>query len=139
MMLDYMLHHHTSGVNAVAISLDGDRLLSGGKLKFLHLKVSHLDGAGDDADIVVWNILMGEKVQVIWCAFHGPIGALVWIPELPGLAPGFTFGCANGSIHVYQHTELSVHDHVLLSCQLTGQLSSPITNTSCKTLSTTVW
>jgi hypothetical protein len=46
MVLDYTLHHHTSGVNAVALS-------PGGKLKFLHLKVSHLHGAGDDADIVV--------------------------------------------------------------------------------------
>ena len=101
MMLDYTLHHHTSGVNAVSLSPDGDRLLSGGKLMFLHLKVSHLHGAGDDADIVVWNILTGEKVQVIQCAFHGPIGALVWIPELPGLVPGFAFGCADGSIHVY--------------------------------------
>lgn len=91
MTLDYTLHHHISGVNAVALSPDGDRLLSG----------------GDDADIVVWNILTGEKVQVIRCAFHGPIGALVWIPELPGLAPGFAFGCADGSIHVYQRVETS--------------------------------
>ncbi|KIM72519.1 hypothetical protein PILCRDRAFT_81788, partial [Piloderma croceum F 1598] len=91
MVLEYTLHHHALDVNAVALKPEGDRLLSG----------------GDDADVVVWDIWTGEKVQVISCAFNGPIGVLVWIPELPGLAPGFAFGCADGSIHVYQHVESS--------------------------------
>lgn len=109
MTLDYSLHHHTVSVNAVALSSDGDRLLSGGKSK--SLPSGHLDThncIGDDADIVVWDILTGEKVQVIRCAFHGPIGALAWIPQKPGLAPGFIFGCADGSIHLYQRVESSV-------------------------------
>ena len=73
---------------------------------------------------------MGEKVQVISCAFHGPVGALVWIPEQPGLAPGFAFGCADGSIHVYQRVKSSVSDHVVLinHSDLTF-LSSAITST----------
>ena len=77
-----------------------------------------LNCPGDDADVVVWNMLTGEKVQVVSCAFHSPVGALVWIPEQPGLVPGFAFGCANGSIHVYQRLESSVGDHV---SQLTTQ------------------
>jgi hypothetical protein len=47
-------------------------------------------------------------------AFHGPIGALVWVPQKPSLAPGFAFGCADGSIHLYKRVESSVSDHVLL-------------------------
>ena len=61
---------------------------------------------------------MGEKVQIVSCAFHGPVGTLVWIPEQPGLVPGFAFGCADGSIHIYQHLESSVSDH---AGQLTTQ------------------
>ena len=72
-----------------------------------------LNCLGDNADVVVWNMLMGEKVQIVSCAFHGPVGTLVWIPEQPGLVPGFVFGCADGSIHVYQRLESSVGDHVL--------------------------
>lgn len=69
---------------------------------------------GDDADIVVWDILTGEKVQVIRCAFHGPIGALAWIPQKSGLALEFAFGCADGSIHLYQRVGSSVCDRILL-------------------------
>ena len=77
------------------------------------LPVTH-NYTGDDADIVVWDILTGEKVQVICCVFHGPIGALAWIPSKHDLAPGFAFGCADGSIHLYQRVESSVCDHILL-------------------------
>jgi WD40 repeat protein len=70
------------------------------------------DLTGDDGDIVLWDILAGEKVQVISCAFHGPIGALVWFPEQPGLVPGFAFGCADGSLHVYQCVKPSVYKHL---------------------------
>ena len=69
-----------------------------------------LNCPGDDADVIVWNMLTGEKVQVVSCAFHGPVGVLVWIPEQPGLVPGFAFGCADGSIHIYQRLESSVSD-----------------------------
>jgi WD40 repeat protein len=112
MILEYTLHHHVLGINAIALSPEGDRLLSGGKSKLLTFGVTPTDDlTGDDADIVIWDILTGEKVQVISCAFHGPIGALTWIPELSSLVPGFAFGCANGSIHVYQRLESSVCKH----------------------------
>jgi hypothetical protein len=58
--------------------------------------------------------MSGEKMQVISCAFHGPIGALVWIPHQPGMSPGFAFGCADGSIHVYQWAQSSVRTIQLL-------------------------
>ena len=56
---------------------------------------------------------MGEKMQVISCLFHGPIESLVWITQRPGLSPGFAFGCADGSVHIYQCPESSVHDDAL--------------------------
>jgi len=77
MILDSTLHHHVLKVNAVALNPEGDRLLSGGKSKSLTKSHPTQDPIGDDADIVIWNILTGEKVQVILCAFHGPIGALL--------------------------------------------------------------
>jgi WD40 repeat protein len=116
MTLNYTLRHHTASINAVALNSDGDRLLSGGKSISLfseHLPVPH-GCTGDDADVVVWDTLTGEKVQVIHCAFHGPIGALVWVPQKPSLASGFAFGCADGSIHLYKRVESSVSDRVLL-------------------------
>jgi hypothetical protein len=64
--------------------------------------------------LIVWDILTGEKVEVICCAFHGPVGPLAWIPQKSGLVLGFAFGCADGSIHLYQLVESLVCDHVLL-------------------------
>jgi len=52
--------------------------------------------------------MTGEKMQIISTPFHGPIGAVVWIPHNPGISSGFAFGCADGSIHVYQLPESSV-------------------------------
>jgi len=66
--------------------------------------------SGDNADIVVWNTLTGEKMQVISTVFHGPIGALVWVPQQPGMSLGFAFGCTNDSIHVYQFHQSLVCD-----------------------------
>jgi WD40 repeat protein len=89
MTLDHTFHHHTACVNALALSSDGDKLLSASEsLPSGHFPVTHYY-TGDDADIVVWDILTGEKVQVIRCAFHDPIRALAWIPRKPGLALGF--------------------------------------------------
>lgn len=110
MILNHTLHHHTAGVNAVALSPDGNRLLSAGKLSQILIYSTVHCYPGDDADIVVWNTMTGEKMQVISSAFHGPIGALVWVSYKPGMSPGFAFGCADGSIHVYQLQESSVRD-----------------------------
>jgi WD40 repeat protein len=117
MILNHTLHHHTAGVNAVALSPNGNRLLSAGKLsQILIYSIIHCY-PGDDADVVVWNTMTGEKMQVISSAFHGPVGALVWVSSKPDMSPGFAFGCADGSIHVYQLLESSVRndDHDLLT------------------------
>ena len=132
MILNHTLHHHTAGVNAVALSPDGNRLLSAGKLsQILIYSIIHCY-PGDDADVVVWNTMTGEKIQVISSAFHGPVGALVWVSSKPDMSPGFAFGCADGSIHVYQLVESSVSDHVMLidHSGLTF-LSSTITSNWC--------
>ena len=42
MILHHTLHHHVSGVNAVALNPEGDRLLSGGKSKLLTSPVIQL-------------------------------------------------------------------------------------------------
>jgi WD40 repeat protein len=112
MILEYTLHHHVLGINAIALSHEGDRLLSGGKATLLTFRVTPNDDlTGDNANIVIWDILTGEKVQVISCAFHGPIGALAWIPELSSLVPSFAFSCADGGIHIYQCFESAVCKH----------------------------
>jgi len=111
--LNHTLHHHARSVNTVTLNPNGDRLISGGRVNSL----THLCGlswlSGDDSHIVVWNAMTGEKMQVISCVFHGPIRSLVWITQRPGLSPGFAFGCANGSIHIYQCPESSVCDNAL--------------------------
>jgi hypothetical protein len=56
-----------------------------------YLSLTDVD-VGDDADIIIWDLLTGEKVQVLSCAFNGLVGALVLTPKTPGLAPGFAFG-----------------------------------------------
>jgi WD40 repeat protein len=63
---------------------------------------------GDDTQVVVWNLQTGEKVQIVSCAFHGPIGAVAWI-NTDGKCSGFVFGCADGSLHLYQRTDRNVY------------------------------
>ena len=111
--LNHTLHHHAGSVNAVALNPNGDRLISGGRVNSLTRLCGLSWLSGDDGHIVVWNAMTGEKMQVISCVYHGPIGSLVWITQRPGLSPGFAFGCADGSIHVYQCPESSVRDDAL--------------------------
>jgi WD40 repeat protein len=86
------------------------RLLSAGKLsQILIYSIIHCY-PGDDADIVVWNTMTGEKIQVISSTFHSPVGALIWVSSKPDVSPSFAFGCADGSIHVYQLLESSVRN-----------------------------
>lgn len=40
MKLKYTLRHHVSGINAIALSPEGDRLLSGGESKPLTFRVT---------------------------------------------------------------------------------------------------
>ena len=47
-------------------------------------------------------------MQAISCPFFGAVGAIVWLPSIPGLNHGFTFGCADGSIHIYTRNDTAV-------------------------------
>ena len=112
MHLEYTLIHHKSPVNAIAISPECDRLLSGSMRSTKWLPGStllfFLTIPGDDAELVVWNLWTGEMMQTIHCPFFGATSAIVWLPAMPGLCHGFAFGCANGSIHIYMHNDTIV-------------------------------
>ena len=58
--------------------------------------------AGDDGQLVVWDLRTGKELQAISCAFHGPISCIAWILGGESEAPSFVFGCADGSIQIYQ-------------------------------------
>ncbi|KLO04090.1 WD40 repeat-like protein [Schizopora paradoxa] len=82
---DRTLAGHKSGIQCVAISPDGSKLLSG----------------DDDAWLFLWDVKTGEIIQKLSTPFHGAIGAVVWAPrERDSMA--FVIGCADGSIHLYQ-------------------------------------
>ncbi|OBZ68261.1 hypothetical protein A0H81_12041 [Grifola frondosa] len=82
------LKHHTKSINALAVSPDGAVLLSG----------------ADDAVVVVWNLRTGEKLQEIHCTFNGPISAIAWLGTSV-TNNTFIFGCADGSLHLYQRSD----------------------------------
>ncbi|KIM72730.1 hypothetical protein PILCRDRAFT_15861 [Piloderma croceum F 1598] len=102
MELKYTLHHHVLGINTITLSLEESPLTD--------------DLTGDDANIVIWDILAVEKVQIL---------------EMPGLVLGFALSCADGSIHVYQCVESSsnyqyltqeiVHDGPILDLKFNAQ------------------
>lgn len=70
---------------------------------------------GDDAEIVVWNLLTGEKMQVIPCPYFGAVAALIWFPATHSLSHGFAFGCADGSIHIYTRDDTTVRRLLIIA------------------------
>lgn len=63
---------------------------------------------GDDAEVVVWNLSTGEKMQVISCPYFGAVASIIWFPATPSSSHGFAFGCADGSIHIYMRDDTTV-------------------------------
>ena len=61
--------------------------------------------SGDDEDVIVWYLNSSEKHQVVSTPFSGPVTCLVWIPSPEDMVAHFAFGCADGSIHIYQHPD----------------------------------
>lgn len=49
-----------------------------------------------------------EKSQVISTPFNGAVACMVWIPSSEDTASGFAFGCADGSVHIYNRPDSSV-------------------------------
>ncbi|KZP09276.1 WD40 repeat-like protein [Athelia psychrophila] len=76
----FTLEGHRKSLNALAISPDGSKMLSG----------------GDDAELFVWSLSTGAQLQKINFNFYGPITSLAWIAN-----EAFAFGCSNGSILIY--------------------------------------
>ena len=51
-------------------------------------------------------------MQAISCSYFGFIGAIVWLPVMPGSGHGFAFGCSDGSVHIYMRDDATVrHVH----------------------------
>ncbi|KLO04551.1 WD40 repeat-like protein [Schizopora paradoxa] len=87
---DRALTGHKSGIQCVAISPDGSKILSG----------------DDDAWLFLWDVKSGEVIQKLSTPFNGAIGAVVWAPrERDSMA--FVLGCADGSILLYQEQQNS--------------------------------
>ncbi|TDL17607.1 WD40 repeat-like protein, partial [Rickenella mellea] len=61
--------------------------------------------AGDDATLILWNVQTGEELQNISRPFSGPISAICWITLGLDNDPGFVYGCADGSLHIYRRKE----------------------------------
>ncbi len=65
--------------------------------------------SGDDACLVVWNLKTGENVQDIWCTFNGPVSCIAWIAsDKQNEEDVLVFGCADGSLHVYERMDHNV-------------------------------
>ncbi|THH08996.1 hypothetical protein EW146_g8811 [Bondarzewia mesenterica] len=82
---------HKNGISSLAISLDHACLLSG----------------GDDVVLIVWNLRMGKNMQEINCIFHGPVAAITWIDLGMSDKKAFVFGCADGTLHLYQWGDIN--------------------------------
>ena len=54
------------------------------------------------SQLAVWDLRTGEELQTISCVFHGPISCIVWISREEREVILFAFGCADGSVHIYQ-------------------------------------
>ncbi|OBZ70602.1 hypothetical protein A0H81_09014, partial [Grifola frondosa] len=94
--LEKTLSRHTRSLNSLAISPDGSVLLSG----------------GDDALVVIWNLTTYEKMQEVKCLFNGPVSIVHWMGTENCGGMSFIFGCADGSLHIYQRVDLNVRTFV---------------------------
>ncbi|KAH7903271.1 WD40-repeat-containing domain protein, partial [Hygrophoropsis aurantiaca] len=109
MLLKHTLHRHTKNISAVAISPDCSLLLSG----------------GNDARALIWNLHTGELLQEMECMFEGPVSAMKWITPRESRGSAFIFGCADGTLHLYQRTsESSLFSFLSLTKAHTGEIQS---------------
>ena len=87
-------------------------LLSGSKsivcIYLLNARLTDAMHTGDDALVVVWNLQTGESIQVVSCAFNGAVSAIAWIKTEDTDELSFVFGCADGSLHIYQRVHSNV-------------------------------
>ena len=62
---------------------------------------------GDDAHLIVWNLLTGKKVQDISCVFHSPITCIQWIKSGQG-DKSFVFGGTERSLQIYKQLDHNI-------------------------------
>lgn len=78
--LKYQEHYqrlaHNSGINAIALSPDGRRFITG----------------SDDSTVLVWST--GSAVALCHIKAHSPVISLAWLTN----SNGFIFGCKNGMV-----------------------------------------
>ena len=79
-----------------------------------HIDFSYWHLLGDDAQVIIWNLSTGKKMQVISCAFNGAVGAVVWFPSTLALRHRFAFGCTDGSVHIYISDEATVCEDLII-------------------------
>lgn len=104
--LQATLKRHSKPIGAISVSAAGTTLLSGGEHLIIagegsSIQVTFLD---DDGLIVVWDLRTGNLLQEVHVPFNGPIVTCRWVPIEQGDGEAFTFGCADGSLHVYART-----------------------------------
>jgi len=63
---------------------------------------------GDDAQVIIWNLHSGELMQQFFCYFNGYVALSVWVNFGEQNDIGFAFGCADGSLHIYQQDKQTV-------------------------------
>jgi WD40 repeat protein len=78
--LKYEEHHqllaHKSSINAIALSPDGRRFVTG----------------SDDSTVLVWST--GSAAALCQIKTHSPVLSLAWLTN----SNGFIFGCENGMV-----------------------------------------
>ncbi|KAG1858600.1 WD40-repeat-containing domain protein, partial [Suillus tomentosus] len=84
----YALTRHTQAVNALAVSMHGALLLTG----------------GNDSQIAVWNLVSGEMIQEIFAPAAGYISAIVWVDIDDRGESAFAFGASDGNIQIYERS-----------------------------------
>lgn len=96
--LDYQKRYqrlaHKSGINAVALSPDGRRFVTG----------------SNDSTVLVWST--GSAGDLCQIKAHSPVLSLAWLTN----ANGFIFGCKNGMLASVDVLEVCLNLHMKIRC-----------------------
>ena len=114
----YTLSKHTKPINTLQFSKDARLLLSGGR-PFLNVYISRKINdsfcSADDGILFIWDIVTGTLKQSISVVFNGPVSTAAWTPISPDrIVTTFAFGCADGTIFVYNQSQEDVNTLFLL-------------------------
>ncbi|KZT12284.1 uncharacterized protein LAESUDRAFT_641589, partial [Laetiporus sulphureus 93-53] len=59
----------------------------------------------DDGYLIAWDLKTGYKLQELNSVFHGLVISMRWIDLGKGDNLAFVFGCADGTLQVYQRDD----------------------------------